>query len=156
MGNWFILQTSSCNKCLLLPFPDNFLDNIASLFYTAQPWGTSSQPEEKKAVSVRIHAGLRFAEHHGKSFANFNVFDYLCGLQSSGMLLFFPLVFCVSQQFTLYEMCMIAEESWSYFSEPLLSSLSLWLMLLSFWRTQQDFLSQPNAWLIKRSLLLIN
>lgn len=32
MGNGFILQTSSCNKCLLLPFADNFLDNIASLF----------------------------------------------------------------------------------------------------------------------------
>lgn len=57
MGNWFILQASSCNKCLLLPFPDNFLDNIASLFYTAQPWGTSPQPEDKNAAFFQDSRG---------------------------------------------------------------------------------------------------
>lgn len=105
------------NALLLLPFPNNFLDNIASLFYTAERWGASSQPEDKNTVFSRdSRTGPPFAEHHGKSFANFQVSDYLSWAWSSGMLVFLPCVFCVPQRFTLYEMCTIAEQSWNYFS----------------------------------------
>lgn len=105
------------NALLLLPFPNNFLDNIALVFYTAERWGASSQPEDKNTVfSGDSRTGPPFAEHHGKSFANFKVSDYLSWAWSSGMLVFLPCVFCVPQRFTLYEMCTIAEQSWNYFS----------------------------------------
>lgn len=103
------------NALLLLPFPNNFLDNIASVCYTAERWGASSQPEDKNAVFFQdSHTGPPFAGHHGKSFANFKVFDYLSWAWSSGMLVFVPCVFCIL--FTLYEMCTVAEQSWNYFS----------------------------------------
>lgn len=74
-------------------------------------------PEDRNAVFFQdSHAGLRFAEHHGKSFANFKVFDYLSWACSSGMLLFLPRVLCIPRRFTLYEMGTIAAQSWNYFS----------------------------------------
>lgn len=87
------------NALLLLPFPNNFLDNAASVFYTAERWGASSQPEDKNPVFFQdSHTAPPFPGHHGKSFANFKVFDCLSWAWSSGMLVFVPCVFCVPQQ----------------------------------------------------------
>lgn len=70
------------NALLLLPFPNNFLDNIASVFYTAERWGTSSQPEDKNAVFFQdSRTGPPFAEHHGKSFAKFWIISVGPGAQ---------------------------------------------------------------------------
>lgn len=114
-------------------------------------------PRTRTLSSFRIHTQVcDLLSTMGKSFANFKVFDYLSWAWSSGMLLFLPCVFCISQRFTLwdvYDSCAVLE---LFFYEPFLSSLSLWRMLASFWWTLQGFLNQPNSQPIKRSLLLIN
>lgn len=153
MGNWFIQLCTSYSSLLSLLYPNNFLANVVSLF-------KHSTMMENFFHSLRIRTlspfgirtqGYNLRKSMGNEFANLKVFESFCfclrGLCKSGMWLLFPLMFCNSERFMLYERCLPRSpgDRWLFFYYARLSSPSLWLMFASFWLTQEEFLIEPNS-----------